>query len=185
MPKLPLEQMELALSDLALALKDLTPAVVLVGGSAVEFYTAGAYTSGDIDLIAVNKKEVYRLLLQSGKFKHPASHQLQGGVVHIDTAAGVEVVDSRLLDGYGSHDLLQPVEFDNNSSLAIIGIEDLIADRLAQAFAYSNRIDHSRLAQARDLFVVGEQKFNLDRARLAEKIARETAGAVGLDILIP
>ncbi|WP_445679414.1 hypothetical protein [Radicibacter daui] len=40
MPKLPLEQMELALSDLALALKDMTPAVVLVGDSAVEFYTA-------------------------------------------------------------------------------------------------------------------------------------------------
>lgn len=42
------------------ALADFMIEPVLVGGGAVEFYTMGAYTTGDIDLVAPSEKTLWK-----------------------------------------------------------------------------------------------------------------------------
>lgn len=64
---------------------------------------------------------------------------------------GIEVVGSRLLDGMGSIDHVSRIEFEPGFYVDFIGVEDLIADRVAQADATS-RLDRDRLEQAIVLF---------------------------------
>jgi hypothetical protein len=45
---------------------------------------------------------------------------------------GFEVVGSRLLDGYADTSLLQMIEVEAHGTVAVISVEDLIADRMGQ-----------------------------------------------------
>lgn len=97
------------------------PAPVVVGGHAVEFYTAGGYTTVDIDL-AGNSEPVGQVLDAWG-FKREGRH-------FYDDALGlvVEVPGSTPALEEMAHAVILRI---GSVTAHIIGIEDLVVDRLA------------------------------------------------------
>jgi len=93
---------------------------VMVGGSAVEFYTSGAYMSLDIDLVIKNEKATKDLLKKMG-FENEGRHWYLP-----DYEIDIEFVG---LDLHGSNEKLTKVNVDKYE-VFVIGIEDLIVDRL-------------------------------------------------------
>lgn len=100
---------------------------VVVGGSAVEFYTRGAYATADLDLIVPGLQEAAEVLERLGFEKHGASF------VHPDVPLVVDLPPEPLA---GDPDRLSVVEVEG-LAVYVIGIEDLLADRL-RAAAYWN-----------------------------------------------
>ena len=109
----------------ALAPTQLRP--VVVGGSAVEFYTRGAYTTADLDLILPGLQEAAEALERLGFTRHGASF------VHPDVPIVVDLPPAPLA---GDPARLSVVEVEG-LPVYVIGIEDLVADRL-RAAAYWN-----------------------------------------------
>jgi len=130
--------------------EDDTP--ILVGGAAVELYTTGAYTTGDLDLVGHMPPVVARAL-QSAGFERLGRHW-----VHEPAQEFVEFAGSALdSEEVAAWTLLE------GQRVRIISVEDLLVDRLgaweywrssvdgANAFllwqAQQARIDHARLEQ--------------------------------------
>lgn len=93
---------------------------VVVGGQALEFYTLGNYSTLDIDLVSTGYREIGELLEDWGfeKFgRHWNNDEL---------GIAIEIPDEVLS---GSYERLFEVEVED-FSVYIIGIEDLIIDRL-------------------------------------------------------
>ncbi|MCL5674916.1 MAG: nucleotidyltransferase [Candidatus Omnitrophica bacterium] len=102
-----------------LSYKNIKP--VIVGGHAVEFYTLGSYTTGDIDLICEGY-DFIKELLKEWKFKK------QGRLwILPEEDIEIDIVSSYLKDDDPSKISEVTVE---NLKVYIIGIEDLIVDRL-------------------------------------------------------
>ena len=97
---------------------------IVVGGSAVEFYTRGAYTTADVDLIVRGLREVDGVLQQLG-FMH------LGAASYVHENADV-VIDLPREPLAGDPRRVVQVEVDGRA-VHIIGLEDLIADRLRAA----------------------------------------------------
>ena len=96
---------------------------ILVGGGAVEFYTLGSYTTKDLDLI-VEGREKAKTALDNLKFKR------RSGARHWyrdDLDLAIEIPDDYLA---GSMEKVTKVLIDN-MPVYIIGIEDLLIDRLS------------------------------------------------------
>jgi len=102
-----------------LAEKKIRP--VVVGGHAVEFYTLGSYTTGDIDIVSEGQREIENLLFAWG-FKKVDR-------LWIETQNGIEIdiVSSSLKSG--DYSKISEITVDD-MKVYIIGIEDLIIDRL-------------------------------------------------------
>jgi hypothetical protein len=148
---------------------------ILVGGAAVELYTSGAITSGDFDLVTPDDEKLAAALEQVGFQRRPSAlNQL----VHPELQMAVEFVSGPLMDGKA--DLARLYVFQvGNDRLNVVPVEDLIADRLGQAFSDPTpRKD--MLDQARKLFQLAE---SIDRDYLKKRIAEETANAADLEIL--
>lgn len=143
---------------------------VLVGGAAVEFYTASHFVSGDFDIVIPSQAKLEAVLREMG-FETPRDGTR--GLHHYAKNIGVEVVGSRLLDGAGSMDHIFQIEFEPGFRVDFIGVEDLIADRVAQADATS-RLDQERLAQAIVLFKMLADK--VDRPYLCKQIREQAPG---------
>jgi len=93
---------------------------IVVGGNAVEFYTFGAYATADVDLVAGDRSLLAQVLdrlgfLREGRFWHREDLDLV-----------IECPDETLA---GDPSRVLEVEIDG-LVCPIIGIEDLIADRL-------------------------------------------------------
>lgn len=98
---------------------------ILVGGSAVEFYTQGAYKSLDLDVIA--KKKVLEPMLKEMGFKKSGRHWYTEDV-------SIEIVSSHTKERtkvmkIGGHEI------------RIISVEDLIVDRLNACKHWDSRLD--------------------------------------------
>lgn len=100
---------------------------VVVGGSAVEFYTRGAYATADLDLVVPGLEEVARVLEALGFERRGASF------VHPDVPIVVDLPPEPLAGDPGR---LSVVEV-GGWHVYVMGIEDLVADRL-RAAAYWN-----------------------------------------------
>jgi hypothetical protein len=151
----------------------LTPPI-LVGGAAVEFYTGGAVTTGDFDFVTPLQDEFFQELEKVG-FGRPPPGRSPRIRIHVPSALGVEVVSGPLMDGRA--DMARVVEVDlPDGAVRLIPIEELIADRTAQALAGS-RIDPTMRSQAVMLLALGSA---LDRAYLDRRIGEETGGEAGL-----
>ncbi|NKJ40566.1 hypothetical protein [Novosphingobium sp. SG720] len=87
------------------------------------------------------------------------------------------MVGSRLLDGHADTSLLQIIEVAAHGTVAVISIEDLIADRMGQ---YASGAAHDMLGQARVLFTLSE---GLDLHYMERRIREETAQAYGVQDL--
>lgn len=96
---------------------------VVVGGSAVEFYTRGAYATADIDLIVPGLAEVAEVLQGLGFERRGPSF------VHPDVPVVVDLPPEPLAGDGGR---LSVVDV-GGRPVYVIGLEDLVADRLRAA----------------------------------------------------
>ena len=104
---------------------------VVVGGSAVDFYTEGIFPSYDIDLIG-SRKIIGGILENTFGFKRSGRHW-------IDERSGifVEVPGDHLA---GSKDKITTITIDG-LKVYVIGIEDLIIDRMAACSEWKSDTD--------------------------------------------
>lgn len=106
--------------------KELEPydiTITLVGGQAVEFYTLGGYATQDIDLVSDGSTRIGQILEAWG-FKKEGRHWYRE-----DLEIALEVPESVLAGDYKKR---SEVEIDG-LKVYVIGIEDLVIDRLNDA----------------------------------------------------
>ena len=103
------------------ALKDIDIRPIIVGGQAVEFYTAGGYSTMDVDLVTpASIKEINKIIKELG-FKKEGKYWTYD---QLDFA--LEVPGSDLA---GDYDKVNEIRIADLKAY-IIGIEDIIIDRL-------------------------------------------------------
>ena len=96
--------------------------VIVVGGSAIEVYTRGGYTSGDIDLTGDRRK--IHLVLKAWEFKD------EGRLwTHKDWKVAVEVVGAQYNGSLFRTSLIETPY----GPVRVAAIEDLLIKRLAEA----------------------------------------------------
>ncbi|MGC8831947.1 MAG: DUF6036 family nucleotidyltransferase [Thermoproteota archaeon] len=122
---------------------------IIVGGTAVEFYTLGGYSTLDLDLVCV-KREKLNVLLEKLGFKKYGRHWYSE---ELDLA--VESPGSVLS---GSIERLTKIEVGGLTAY-VIGIEDIIADRL-RAYVHWKSDDDGRWA--RRMMVLHRDKIDWD-----------------------
>ena len=152
-------------------------APILVGGAAVELYSTSAITTGDFDVVTGRQEAFEQTLEEQGFSRSAGPGHTPLGWVHPDLKLGFEVVSGSLLDGLADRDRVQLVEFDPEGAIAVISVEDMIADRMGQ-FASGTAPD--MLGQARTLFTLHP---DADLAYLERRICEETSGDHGIAIL--
>lgn len=104
---------------------------VIVGGHAVEFYSAGGYATVDIDVVSAS--EPLDEILGSWGFERRGRHW-----VREDLGLVVEAPSSRLAPG--QRDRLTEVRV-AGSTAYVLGLEDVIVDRLAACVHWSSEND--------------------------------------------
>jgi len=177
-----------ALSILATAVERLTqkgyPAPVLVGGAAVELYTDGQITSGDFDFVSDQQIPFFEELMALGFTRPSQPGWLQRSLWHPDLLLAVQVVSSTLMDGHVDRRRVRVIEVDRQGEaqgavLSVIPVEDLIADRMAQALA-GRSIRKDMQNQAVRLYQLAE---SLDEEYLDARIRTETANEASRETL--
>ena len=150
---------------------------ILVGGAAVEVYTGGAVTTGDFDL-ACGRQDVLEAVMQRHGFVRPSGLGVATrGWVHPELGLGFEVVGDTLLDGLADREMVRVIELAPDGAVAVIGPEDMIADRMGQ---YASGSAPEMLGQARALYALSEA---LDIGYMERRIHEETAGRHGVQDL--
>lgn len=122
---------------------------VLVGGAAVEYYSASAIATGDFDLCTPRQTQFEAIMQRNGFIRPSGPGKATRGWIHPDLALGFEIVASVPMDGSVDRDhILLLEDFAEDGAIAIISVEDLIADRMGQ---YASGSAPEMLGQARDL----------------------------------
>jgi hypothetical protein len=103
---------------------------VLVGGAAVELYTGGAYTTGDLDFVGTVPPAVENVLTRSG-FRKQGRHWLQETV-----QLYLEFPSSSLHEGERA-----VRRASEGHSILVVSPEDLIAERLAAWCHWRSSVD--------------------------------------------
>lgn len=124
---------------------------ILVGGSALEFYTLGDYATRDIDLVAEERRVVGQALEKLG-FEHLPG---QRHWYHEALDISIEIPDEKLA---GSEEKTTTVDV-QGTGVEIIAPEDLLIDRLA-AFKYWYSADDGEWAAR--LYAIHEESMDLD-----------------------
>lgn len=132
---------------------------VVVGGHAVEFYTAGGYATVDIDLVSAH--EPLEAVLPKWGFAARGRHW-----VHEELGLVVEAPGSRLEPGQ----LDRVTRVETAGAIAyVLGVEDLIVDRLAACVHWRSEEDCAWARVLVALFEDGlDEEYLWDRARLRE-----------------
>lgn len=103
------------------ALKDISIRPIIVGGQAVEFYTAGGYSTMDIDLVTPASVKEINSIIKELEFKKEGKYW-----TYDDLDFALEIPGSDLA---GDYDKINEIEIEGLKAY-IIGIEDIIIDRL-------------------------------------------------------
>lgn len=93
---------------------------ILVGGNAVEFYTLGSYSTEDIDIVCFEREKVDEILREMNFEK------IGRLWFNIELEIAIEIPDDKLSGDYNKVNIVE-IE---GLKIYIIGIEDLIVDRL-------------------------------------------------------
>ncbi len=112
-------------------LEKVSQSVFLVGGQAVETYTGGQFLTGDIDITTTDAKATEKILTSLG-FK-------QIGIIWLSKGLGVAIQIVGLLPK-GSLERTLTIQA-GPYSVKVIGVEDLIVDRLAHAKSWKSSGD--------------------------------------------
>lgn len=96
--------------------------LIVVGGLSVEIYTEGGYTTQDIDFVGVNHEKIMQALSDLG-FRREGRNS-----IHDELKIFVEVPDSVLKDA--DEHYIRNVTTEDGFELSVIGVEDIIKDRL-------------------------------------------------------
>lgn len=96
---------------------------ILVGGAALEFYTQGSYLTLDVDLVIRGREHAQQVLSAMGFARGPGEKSWYSD----DLQLSVEIPDDTLA---GSMERLTIVDLGDDLTVYVIGIEDLIIDRL-------------------------------------------------------
>lgn len=160
-----------------LAAKGYAPPV-LVGGGAVELYTGGEITSGDFDFVSGQQVSFFEELKELGFIRPSEPGWLQRSLWHPELLVAVQVVSGPLMDGRTDRERIQVIEIDG-ANLSVIPIEDLIADRMAQALD-GRGIRKDMQNQSVRLFQFAE---SLDKDYLDARIRTETGNKASLETL--
>lgn len=157
---------------------------IIVGGAAVEFYTGGAVTSGDFDVLTAAQAELETALLRRGFVRPRGPGTLLRGLLHPGLGIGFEVVSGHLFDGAADRTRTRIVPIDAGA-VRFPPVEDMIADRMGQ-FAAPDRGDAEMLGQAVALYRIARTNLEdpLDTQYLDARIKHETAGSCDLQFLI-
>ena len=143
---------------------------VLVGGAATAIYTDGAFMSGDFDIVVGADETFADLMKQFGFVKEDRLGFLHVGYYHpAHPEYGFQQVTGPLFDGRADQTRLHRFRVSITSTLELLAIEDLIADRLAQ-HAIASPSDVSRLDQAIRLVELAD---HLDVPYLARRVGEE------------
>jgi hypothetical protein len=124
-------------------------APVLVGGAAVELYSVSQIATGDLDVVTARQDRFERALAKHGFVRPAGAGRFTGEWVHPELGLGFLVVGETLLDGLADVGRVQLVAVGEEGRIAIIAVEDLIADRMGQ---YASGAAPEMLEQARTLF---------------------------------
>lgn len=109
---------------------------IVVGGSAVEFYTTGGYMSADVDLIMLHPEDADAVLASSGFVRTGRYWSLP------DTDLLVEFPGQTLTNAPLAYGRTTEVTLGGDLIATIIGIEDILIGRLYSAV--SERRDNDR-----------------------------------------
>ena len=120
----------LLLGYLSARLKRRRASVFLVGGQAVEVYTGGAFTTGDIDISTTDTRSTEALLSKLGFSKE--------GMVWVSTRLGLAV---HLVASYPGRTLRTRIIEVDDYAVSVVGVEDLVVDRLAAAKFWKSERD--------------------------------------------
>lgn len=129
----PLKKSLALLAVLTEALKPQEIKPILVGGRALEFYTLGGYATRDIDLVTNGRAQASAILEEMGFLKRPGERHWY----HEELDLALEIPDDTLA---GNVDKLTTLEIDGMECF-IIGVEDLIVDRLSAAKFWKSSSD--------------------------------------------
>jgi len=105
---------------------------VLVGGTALELYTAGAYATADMDIVVADREVAIQALREMG-FEPHGRHWF-----HPQREVAIEIPDTDLAGDYAR---LLEVEIADGEVVYCIGIEDLLVDRLNAAVHWQSSED--------------------------------------------
>jgi hypothetical protein len=140
---------------------------VLVGGAAVELYTGGAYTTGDLDFIGDVPDEVATKLIEAG-FHPEGRHWIhEAGQIYLELPGsslepGAQVAEIRV----------------GASSVLAVSAEDILIDRLASWQFWKSSVD------AVNAYLVWVSQIPaMDRSRI-ESLARQREVQPALESLI-
>ena len=154
------------------------PRPILVGGAAVEYWSGSAVATGDFDLCSPVQSELEAVMRHHGFVRPEGAGVATRGWIHPELALGFEIVGSAPLDGLVDRDRIPLIEnILPNATFAILGVEDLIADRMGQ---YASGTAPDRREQARLLFHL---HTDLDRNYLERRIREESSGDYGVEDL--
>ncbi|MFZ2410909.1 MAG: hypothetical protein WAW23_05005 [Candidatus Methanoperedens sp.] len=131
---------------------------IVVGGSAVDFYTEGIYPSHDIDLVS-NRKIIGEILENTFGFKPSGRHWINEQI-----GLSVEIPDSRLA---GDKDKVTVIRI-GKLNVYVIGIEDLIVDRINACVHWKSQTDCDQA-----LFMIKYYRKRLDFGYLEKKAKNE------------
>ncbi len=133
---------------------------IVVGGSAVEIYSFGHYTSGDIDLVG-SREVVKDVLLLSGYFREEGRF-----FVSDELELFVEVPDDSLAGSYDKIRVIKVPEIEGE--VYVIGIEDLIIDRLLACVVWKSEED-CRMTE----YLLSKYKDEIDLSYLKNRAQQE------------
>ncbi|WOE74932.1 hypothetical protein [Alterisphingorhabdus coralli] len=147
---------------------------ILVGGAAVELYSLSQLNTGDFDIVTGAQGVFEENLRQHGFTKPSGAGTATRGWVHPELKLGFEVVSATLLDGMADRGRVKLVDLDMDGKVAVIALEDIIADRMGQ-FASGSAPEMRE--QAALLFKLYDQA---DKDYMDDRIKYESGGDYGV-----
>ncbi len=148
---------------------------VLVGGAAVEYYSASTIVTGDFDLCTPRQSQFEAIMQRHGFIRPSGPGKATRGWIHPELALGFEIVASVPMDGSVDQDHIFLIEdLTENGEFAVISVEDLIADRMGQ---FASGSAPEMLGQARALLRLHP---DADMDYLERRIRFESGGDHGV-----
>lgn len=132
---------------------------VLVGGTALELYPAGAYATADMDLVVADRARAVEILQEMG-FQPHGRHWF-----HPDREVAIEIPDTDLAGDYAR---LLELQLSDGRVVYCIGVEDLLVDRL-NAAVHRGSTEDRRWAKE----LLREHAVRMDRSYLRQRAEAE------------